>query len=290
MNISAQVKNINSPVIEYGSSSSSFAPTMDGRAGISLCNSKFFNIVVDLYLMDIEEKKGAMRIEEGYGLELYPFSSLALRGGFTGDNWRAGLGIISRDVNIDYAYIDREEGFKHSIQYTIKFAPLHDIKEKELLMKEKMLKKDGLYNRARTEYNKEKIALASQSVQQYVEKYGEDKRVLELNTDITEWLNEKREKNMGRADELKKEILKDYYRGKINEAQRKLSNMKLLAPNYEGTAYLTHLIKARLLLEEGKYRESENELVEALKINPDGEEVIGLHKRLQEVLKLSEEE
>jgi tetratricopeptide (TPR) repeat protein len=206
-----------------------------------------------------------MKIKESYGVEIYPFSSLAIRGGIACDTWHSGFGIISRDMDIDYAYVDRKEGFKHYIQYTRKFASPTTVREKELAAKEKILKKEQLYVRAQAEYNKEKIALANQLVQKYMEEYGKDKRILEIRDDIREWINKKREKNMGRVGELKNEILKDYYQGQIKEARRKL-------------------------LEEGKYQQSEDELVEALKINPDSVEVIDLHKRLQEVLKLNEEE
>ncbi|MEA3505946.1 MAG: hypothetical protein U9R36_00385 [Elusimicrobiota bacterium] len=288
LNFSAEARNLNSPVIEYETINSSTALTMDLRGGISIYNSDFFNIVADCYIVDIEEKQGEMEIISGYGLEIYPLSSLAVRGGFVQDNWRAGVGIISKDMDIDYAYVDRSEGFKHYIQYTRKFGAAPSIKEKELNQKEARLKKDELYLGAKAEFNKEEIARAKKTVEKYISKYGQDSRIENIQADIKQWLDRKREESMGRAEELKKEVLKNYHQGRINEARRKIENMKLLAPNYDQTLYLEHLIKARVLLESGFYEEAEDELVEALKINPDSEEVLRLYRRIREVIRLSE--
>ena len=131
-------------------------------------------------------------------------------------------------------------------------------------------------------------AAADKKAAEYISLYGKDSQIERLQAEIDKWLNNIRREKMGKAQELKKDILKDFYLGKMETARVKLANLKLMAPNYEDSLYLEYLLNASEFLEQGMYAEAEKELVEALKIDPDSEEVKNLYDRLKEVIKLSE--
>ncbi len=286
----AAAYNLNTPVLEFPDSSLGDMPlTPRLRAGISLFSSRFLNITGEVSIEDfMEDFRDAERFYSA-GIEIFPDPALALRGGVREDEWSAGLGILSERMNFAYAFVSGEDDNTHYFQYSRKFGVSPSRREEELEEKEKELEREARYLEAVRLFNLEDIRGALGAVDKYRERYGADRRITELEEDIREWKERARILNLGRASEMKKEILREYYAGRIRQARVKLENAKLLAPYYEELWYLDHLIKARELLEEGEYLEAESHLVEALKLNPDSRDVLSLYRRIQEVIDLGEE-
>ncbi len=287
MDIGIAAKDINYPQMNFEQTGSTLTFIGKVQGGVSIFYPGYFNIVADIFVEDFKEEYGNYRINEAFGIEIYPFEGLALRGGFGADEWQMGLGITSRSVDLSYSYNSNEK-FEHSIQYTRKFGVAPSIKEKEIRDRVVKVGQDELYLKALTHYNKDEIARAIEKKEKYIQLYGEDDRILQFEQDIKYWLAKNRKERLEQAEKLENKVLEYYHKGLIEEAVNELDNIKVLAPAYSPIAYLEHLLKARVLLEEGKYEQAEQELVESLKINPDGEHVPALHRRLQEVLRLRE--
>ncbi len=296
LNIGLKVENILAPKFEFKNSNITENYTRNIQAGISFMLKNYLNIVTDVYVENIAgENDDSISMELAYGMEICPDPALALRIGMKDNYLRLGLGIISRYINFDYAIITEYDDIVHFIQCTYKFGLAPNRKEialaereKNLLIKEEGLHKDTLYNEALIYLNMGEIAASNGLADEYIQKYGTDVRVQSLKREIGRWLNNVRKEKLGRSDDLKKDILKDYYQGRLDDARIKLENLKLLAPNYEGGKYLEYLLNAANYLESEKYNEAEAELIKALKINPDSKEVGALYSRLKEVIKLSE--
>ena len=287
LDIGLSGQNLNRPEIKFGESNVRvFERRL--RTGLSIFYNEYFNITADVYVENFDENFNEANFKDSYGMEIRPVPPVALRGGIKGDSWRLGAGIISKNINFDYGYISEDINNRHFFQWTYKFGVSPSRKEMELKNKELEIKKDGLYLDAVRYFNKGDMSAAKEKIELYINDYGLDDRMSALKSDIDDWLNRMRKEKFGRAEELKKEILRDYYQGKIKEAVVKLENAKLLAPNYVDLKYLEHLLNARILLEEGKFQQAEEELIQALKINPDSKEVINLHGRIRKVIKLSE--
>ncbi len=254
------------------------------KAGLSLINSEYIRLVSDLYIDDILEEKSERDIMFSGGVEISPHKAFFLRAGSDEGCWSMGLGLESKNIIFDYAYIPEEE--LHFAEAGIRFSKSPSRKEAELDRKSLKLEKDMFYMEAVRDFSAGRMAAARRKAEQYKEKYGYDSRIRDLESDISQWLEKVRQEKMGRARELEKEILKAYYRENIEKAVILMDNLELIAPNYEEALYLRHLLNARLLLEKGEYEQAEDELVEALKINPDSEDVRALHRRLREVLRL----
>jgi len=287
MNIGIAWQNINQPEVEYDESGVTETVEPVIRGGLSIYKINYINILSDVIVENYNSDTKDLSFKGYYGVEIFPDPSFAVRGGIKDGSWRMGMGLVSGKVCFDYAFSADDDGLTHYFQYTLKFAVAETRKEKELKQKERELAKDSVYLEALRLFNKQNMASAQAKISEYVNAYGEDRRITELKDDVEKWLDKERKEKIGRAKEIKKEIMKDYFRGKITDARIKLENAKLLAPNYEDLQFLEHLLNARELLEQGEYKKSEEELVEALKIDPDSQEVKDLHKRLQEVLKLS---
>ncbi len=185
----------------------------------------------------------------------------------------------------DYAYTPGDEKL-HFVEAGIRLGMSPSRKEKLLEEKSRQIEKDELYLEAVREFGTGRVAAADRKVSRYIENYAREERIIRLEEDIRNWLEKVRQEKMGRAREFEKEILTAYYREQIDKAFVLMDNLKLIAPQYEEALYLEHLLKARVLLEDGKYEQAEDELVEALKINPDSQDVRDLHRRLREVLRL----
>ncbi len=256
--------------------------------GFSIFHKRYFNLVTDIYAEDIEEKFSDMKITNVYGIELYPDPAFAIRGGIKDDHWCLGLGIISKNINFDYALVTEYDDIVHFFQCVYKFGLTLTRKEEELIRKDENIRKETLYFEGLKCLNMGEVAAAKEKVNEYIKKYGTDEKIESLNQDIENWLNKVREEKLGSAEELKKEILMDYYQGRLEQALIKHQNLKLLAPNYEEVYYLECILNAGVFLEQGKYMEAEEELIKALKVNPDSKEVEGLYNRLKEVIKLNE--
>lgn len=287
LNIGIKGENLKVPSLKYESLNITESFTRNFHAGISLFHRKYFNIVADLHAYDLEEKLGDKILKSSYGIEIYPDPAFAVRGGFKDDNLRSGLGIISKNINFDYAFVTGDKNIVHFFQFIYKFGLSPSRKEKELTEKELSINKETLYFEGLIYLNMGEIAAAKQKVDEYIKKYGVNDKIQGLSKDIQNWLNNMRKEKLGRSEELKREILMNHYQGKFRQARVKLENLKLLAPNYEDVSYLEHILNAADFLEQGKYIEAEKELIEALQIDPDSKEVKALHNRLKEVLKLS---
>ncbi|MGM0441183.1 MAG: hypothetical protein ACQEQC_02045 [Elusimicrobiota bacterium] len=287
LNIGVSAKNINYPEMEFENVSSTVTFPGKIKGGINIFYSDYFNIVADVLIEDFREEYGEYSLRKVFGIEIFPFKGLALRGGMVKDEWQVGLGINSPAVDLSYSY-NNNEIFEHSLQYTRKFGIPPSIQEKEIQKKEEKLSKDKLYLKALTYYNNNEIARARAKKEEYVQEYGADERINELKQDINRWLAENRKEKLEQAEKLESKVLEFYYQGRIDDARKELENIKVLAPEYGPIKYLEHLLRAQELLEEGEYSAAEQELVEALKLNPDSDHVPALHRRLQEVLKLRE--
>ncbi|MFW6172414.1 MAG: tetratricopeptide repeat protein, partial [Elusimicrobiota bacterium] len=283
------VKNLNQPSIKYKDSGDADTLDREITGGVSLSYKEYLRFIVDLTVDNLAEQPKDIKYTDSYGIEVYPLKYAPVRAGVRNNEWSIGIGLISEKINFDYCYVKNEQGV-HYIQYMYKFG-LPMPRRKEMLdEKEAKLKKDSLFNKGLRHFNMGEIAQAKKKADEYIKKYGNDEKISALVQNIQNWLNMQRKEKLGRAKELQKEILKDYYHGKIEQAFVKLENAELLAPNYEEIKYLRHLLNARVLLEEGEYKQAEQELVKALKFNPDSKEVKNLHNRLLEVMNLSEEE
>jgi tetratricopeptide (TPR) repeat protein len=287
-NLGAKLENLRAPELEYENSQYVETLARNLQAGVNIFKAEYFNLTADVYAEDIQEENGEMSLEGAYGIEIYPDEALAIRGGIRGDYWTTGFGIISKNMDFDYALTTELEDMVHYLQFTYKFGVAPTRKEKELIEKAIEVNRETIYLEALKYFNLEDIASAIRKIDEYIEKYGRDSKINNLEQDIDNWLDKVRKENMGKADILKKEIMKDYYQGKLEHAIIKLNNLKLLAPNYESVEFLDSLLQAGIYLESGKYSEAESELIKALKMEPDSKEVIDLYNRLQEVMKLSE--
>ncbi|NLB34816.1 MAG: hypothetical protein GX817_03240 [Elusimicrobia bacterium] len=283
LNIGAAAYNVNQP--ERGGKSL----PMGLRGGITLYKDKYFALAFEGRIEDMLDDFDVEDIHYSYGIELFPSSAISLRGGIFEDTWTAGAGIFSGPIDFEYAYVYDEDFKGHYFQYRRKFGVPISRREVELSNRVANVEKDDLYLSAVRRFKNEDISTARAIVDEYSSLYGRDERIEGLEADINDWVERMRVLNLGRAQILKKEILRDFYAGRIKQARISLENAKILAPYFEDLNYLEHLIKARELLEEGEYIRAETHLVEALKINPDSSDVKNLYKRLQEVIKLSDE-
>ncbi len=259
--------------------------TTDLRAGVSIINTPHLRVLSDFYFNDIAEEYGSSDMVNSIGVEISVHESLKIRTGVEEDTWGMGLSVGSRRLFFDYTYIPGDEKL-HFAEAGIRLGMSPSRKERHLEEQSKRIERDELYLEAVREFGAGRVASADRKVREYIENYGREERVIRLENDIRDWLEKVRQEKMGRARELEKEILKAYYREQIGRAFILMDNLKLIAPHYEEALYLEHLLKARVLLEDGKYEQAEDELVQALKINPDSRDVRDLHRRLREVLRL----
>ncbi|MGM0568075.1 MAG: hypothetical protein ACQESB_02525 [Elusimicrobiota bacterium] len=255
------------------------------KAGLSLINSGYLRIVSDFHFKDILEEKDESDIINMSGLEISPAEYLKFRAGARDGRWSMGLGVDTKHILLDYAYTPGKRSV-HSAGIGIKIAPSASIKEKELKQKSRRMEKKEDYLEAVRDFASGRVASADARVKKYIEKYGSDEDIQELVSDIKNWLDKVRKEKMGRVREIEQEIIKAYYSENISRALVLMDNLKLIAPRYDQVYYLQHLLKARVLLEEGSYEKAEDELVKALRLNPKSQEVIDLHRRLREVLRL----
>ncbi|MFC2061262.1 hypothetical protein ACFLUV_02000 [Elusimicrobiota bacterium] len=262
-------------------------PTRNIQAGISFFDGRYFRLAADLFIKDMQGEQGDSGRYGKFGIEFFPDPALALRIG-SAKHLRLGVGIQSKYINFNYAIDNQKDSLVHFFEYVFKLGIPLDRKEKELIRKSQDIKRETLYFEGLVSLRMGEVAIAKEKVAEYKEKFGIDEKIKGMEANIEQWLSKVREEKMGRIKELKKEILKCYYQEKIEEAFMKLKNLRIIAPYYEETKYLEHLLNARVYLEEGDYRIAEQELIEALKINPESKEVKDLHKRIQEVIKLSE--
>ena len=274
-------------IVKPSEDDSPFVHTTNIRSGLSLLNNDYLRFVCDFHFLDIPEDTMDMDIIEIAGVEISVSEALKVRTGVKDDTWSMGLGVDSGKIMINYAYMPSGGGV-HYIEAGIRLAMAPSIREEKIASREDQLERDGLYLEAVRSFNAGRIASSKRKINEYIIKYGEDERIEKLSYDIRDWLEKVRKEKMGRVRELEKEILKAYYSQRIEKAFILLDNLKIIAPNYEEVLYLEHLLKARVMLEEGSYAQAEDELVKALKINPESQDVRDLHRRLREVLKLEE--
>ncbi|MFC2091166.1 hypothetical protein ACFLTD_00145, partial [Elusimicrobiota bacterium] len=231
MNIGLKAENVIAPELTFESLTEGFARSV--RAGISLFHREYFNLVCDIYFLDIEEKYDTMSIKSAYGIEVYPDPAFAIRGGIKDDLWRLGMGIMSKHMNVDYTITSEDDKLIHFFQYSYKFGMSPSRQEEELSKKQENNEKEALYLESLKYLNMGEVAEARKQVVLYIEKYGKDQKITGLEDDIEKWLNKVRKDKMGLAAELKEEILTDYYHGRLEEARVKVENLQLIAPNYE---------------------------------------------------------
>jgi len=283
LNFGAAAYNINEPEKEGE------RLPMGIRGGISVYRDKYFAVALEGRLDALTSDFKGDDILYSYGIELFPSSAISLRGGICENRWTAGAGVHSGIMDFEYAYVAEEGVKRHYFQYRRKFGIPPSRREVELSERERNIKKDELYLSAVRRFKNEDISSARMIAEEYASLYGRDVRIKGLEADINDWVERMRVLNLGRAQTLKNDILRDFYAGRIRQARISLENAKILAPYYEELKYLEHLIRARELMEEGEYVRAESHLVEALKINPDSTDVRNLYNRLQEVIKLSDE-
>ncbi len=280
--------NLTNPEFEYEDLGKKDVLERSYRGGLSFFYKDYVSLTADMYIDDFEESFKESSPDIAYGIEIMLDPALAVRGGFREEKWSAGVGIVSGDMNFDYAYMDEEDRGLHFFQYTYKFGLTPSRKEKKLREKEEYVEREMAYLQAVRLFNLGRIAEAESKASEYVSRFKEEERIQKLMEDIQEWVDKKREEKLGRAKEIKDRILRFFHQGRIEQAKIELENAKLLAPNFEDLDYIEHLLRARTFLEEGDYLKSEEELIEALKINPDSRVVRALYERIQEVLRLSD--
>ncbi|MFH1414579.1 MAG: hypothetical protein ABIH89_00635 [Elusimicrobiota bacterium] len=295
LNLGITGENLLAPELEYSQSKTIETTSRKIKAGLNIYHADYFSFVADIYAQGFDSTEADLDITDSYGLEIRPDPALALRTGVTGGHMRFGFGLVSKNMDFDYAIVTEYDNIAHFFNIAYKFGmspSRREIavieKEKALLQKEAELGKDGLYNEGLVLLNMGEAAAAMEKAEEYRETYGTDDRVEDLKREIDRWLNNVRKEKLGRAEDLKKDILVEFYHGRLDQARIKLANLKLLAPKYEDAYYLEYLLNASNLLEKGEYTQAEEELVNALKINPDSIEVRDLYNRLKEVMKLSE--
>jgi hypothetical protein len=277
--------NLNEPVMEYSNNSSSTSFPMSFTAGLSLEKKGYFLFSSDYsFGLDPADTEGFF----AYGIEIFPLSALSLRGGIADGEWSCGAGLKSGQYNIDYAYSPAESSRFHSFQVNFKLGRTPSRIEQELAMKESELNRKEDYLDALRDYNRGDYMSAIKDIEEYRNKYGSDHLIEELDRDLDEMLDKIRKEKIGRAHELKREILVDFYNGNYNKANIKLNNLKILAPNYDQIEYLEHVFRANELIENGSFEEAEIELIEAMKMDPDSREVKTMYHRMKEVIRLSE--
>lgn len=288
LNFGSKIENIKSPLLEYENIGLTEEASINLQNGINILNERYFNLIFDVYTIDMDEKFGSRKHLLNYGIEIFPDPALAIRAGNFEDKLRFGLGIVSRKMDFDYSLVTEYDDLVHFLQLTFKFGMTPSRKEVELKKREEEITRESLYYEGLLYLNMGEVAAARGKVNTYKNKFGNDDKIMRLENDINRWLNKMREEKFGKAEEFKKDILKDFYQGNLEQAVIKLDNLKLIAPSYEGVLYLEHILAAGLLLEEGKYTDAEDNLINALKIDPDSKEVRDLYSRLKEVMRLSE--
>lgn len=286
VNAGIRAENILAPELEY--EVLGIIENFDRNAvvGFNFFYEEYINLVIDIDLIGIAGDNPVYK--GGVGLEICPDPAFSFRLGSKDRHLRLGLGTKSKNMEFDYAVNTEFKELVHFLQCTYKFGLTISRKEKELLEKDKNLGKEILYLEGLIYLNMGEVAAAQGKANEYTYKFGTDDRIKNLEYNISKWLDRTRKEKIGRAEDFKREILKKYYQGKIEQALIHLENLKLIAPGYEEIPYLENLLNARIFLEDGKYLEAEDALIEALKINPDSNEVKELHNRLKEVIKLSE--
>lgn len=105
--------------------------TLIGKDGQSLIRSDSRKLLADF---DYDYRLGGLPGVTHVGLEFWPTSNLALRGGLDGSNYTAGVGIRFAGIEFDYAYHPQNMLAEDTTQY-FSFSYIGEPRQRQLLVK-----------------------------------------------------------------------------------------------------------------------------------------------------------
>jgi tetratricopeptide (TPR) repeat protein len=268
-------------------------------------NSLFLNS--DLYAVDAAGSNASLRW--GLGVEYVNPAWFSWRLGVCQKQASAGFGISSRRVDFDYAFIYHPLDFIHMITLTFRYGFLPS--REELLIDEK-----------RQEFQKEKEEYLKEKIFQEEKMRAETKKIRleqELSIKFIKARQEFDDKNFQESKRIAQEILyadpdhanakgllaeidsrleksavtkrladaqKSYKQGKYENAMIDVNFVLGIYSDEPNALLLKRMINAHLLMNQMKFQEAKNELIEVLKMDPANEEATRLLKRLQTILGL----